>query len=238
MARPSTKGLSRSTRALLACWPEGEVREAYVVIRQLTGQKGAQLDRAVDGGWLQLSVSTPVTGPIRLWTTKLAGVTIQRTALPCTPYTPRGPRANYAETHVWPWSVDEHWRRVEQAPIHRVPAAARQLNASLGWHVLHWSAPVRVTTKSDLAQVRDCLTKLFDGKRTHYIPAALYLSTPAELHALLCELLVRPVLHNGVFHRFAARDPQEAHTTWQALRGRATSVLELYMALPLDWTQE
>ena len=87
----------------------------------------------------------------------------KRTDRSITLYQPRGPRTNY--DGVFPWSVNEHWRRIKAAPSR----AARKIEAKLSGESTSQSIDIRlrypefVQTRTELTHVRRALETLFSG---------------------------------------------------------------------------
>jgi len=236
---------SPKAREYLAAWPAGEERTVDRLRREAPFHAGVG---PVTSGYLRRREG--ISG--HWW-----DAVVTRTDKPIRPYVPRGPKEDYVGH--FPWSADEHWRRIEASPIRLPHVIAHELTGQKrkdrGFRVqdraLQDSAtcPLQLRTRATfndlrqllphlfemplLASAKDTRTKrLLDGGHRYAIPTTLWPAfyTAAAMRALFLEMLVEPVTTDGRYTHFQALDPEAAATEYRALTGTGLTIPQRYAA--------
>jgi hypothetical protein len=180
-------------------------------------------------------------------------VAVTRTDKVCKPYVRRGPQPKRPYVGLFPWSLDDHWKQLEQSPLrlrHVVAAKLQPVEVSkYGRGTILDSKfypnrrsiedciaePMHVDTKSLLDTARDTLAVLFEAKAKptgFWLPQQLeaFLTTGPGLYMLCLELLVEPEFDKrGQCVRFRALDSELAHAEAVRVTGMKKSITERYL---------
>lgn len=237
--------LSPAWRDLLHAWPAGEVREhQWYSLRWVKGKKDErvrvspeQLGRAETRGLVTLKLKES-PDPNQSEYDKVYHVT--RTKELIRPYTSRGPNPKY--DGPFPWGVEEHWRRMLQAPARAVRGITEQLTGVSSrrdddfWET-HYRYPHLVNSKTELANFRHTLLHFFtEGEQSSrrmqwgWVPQPLkfMLLTGIGMQLLFLDMLIRPVFDGEKFERFMPVDGNDAEREITRLVGNTGNLREKY----------
>lgn len=254
-AEPKPLPLTPRMRDYLASWPVGEERHDDIYGQNQPGlpavEKGLvwALERAVAHGYLRMTQT--LTG-----TYSNTKQVYARTDKPCKRYEKK-PRTQPYEG-VFPWPADEHWQAMEVAPARigtliaaRMSAVAtddrrealRKARKAIKDRnpIERAQNPFILTSKSELAHVRQYLLAIFQGEALSkeakrrlaygYLPTRLgvLVGTGIGLRLLFLDILCEPVYEHGKFTRFRAIDGQAAFEEIERIGGKGDCPAAKYL---------
>jgi hypothetical protein len=162
----------------------------------------------------------------------------KRTDKPLSAWKPKPPRDG-----IWPWGLEEHWRKIDQGPARIVRNVAERVGGTLtDVESTRW--PLIVGTRSELQAVRNGLEKLAgiktielganatarERRRADWLPRPLlqYGRGGILLRMLFLDILAEPVFENARVVRFRGLEPDEVWKEQQQLLGEGDEPMERY----------